>query len=88
MRCDHVTRSCDRCNGAPVCLSDVKGSPAYHFSCGQRSYGDSGSWERKLCILTDSQLILLQKEDEVCPRLWSSVLQLEDHVSSSDIPKY
>ncbi|CAF89908.1 unnamed protein product [Tetraodon nigroviridis] len=43
--------------------SDVKGSPNYRFSCGQRSYSDCGSWERKLCILTDSQLILLNEEE-------------------------
>uniref|UniRef100_A0A674NXE3 RAS protein activator like 2 n=1 Tax=Takifugu rubripes TaxID=31033 RepID=A0A674NXE3_TAKRU len=44
---------------------DVHGPPAYHFSCGQRSYSNSGSWERKFCILTDSQLILVSKDEEV-----------------------
>ncbi|XP_033506461.2 ras GTPase-activating protein nGAP isoform X2 [Epinephelus lanceolatus] len=43
---------------------DVKGPPAHRFSCGQSPYTDSGAWERKLCILTDSQLILLNKDDE------------------------
>uniref|UniRef100_A0A674PNK7 RAS protein activator like 2 n=1 Tax=Takifugu rubripes TaxID=31033 RepID=A0A674PNK7_TAKRU len=52
-------------NKAPVCVSDVHGPPAYHFSCGQRSYSNSGSWERKFCILTDSQLILVSKDEEV-----------------------
>ncbi|XP_028284200.1 ras GTPase-activating protein nGAP isoform X2 [Parambassis ranga] len=45
--------------------SDVKGPPAHRFSCGQSPYTDSGAWERKFCILTDSQLILLNKDDEV-----------------------
>ncbi|XP_040001548.1 ras GTPase-activating protein nGAP isoform X3 [Xiphias gladius] len=44
---------------------DVKGPPAHRFSCGQSPYTDSGAWERKFCILTDSQLILLNKDDEV-----------------------
>ncbi|XP_030258880.1 ras GTPase-activating protein nGAP isoform X2 [Sparus aurata] len=44
--------------------SDVKGPPAHRFSCGQSPYTDSGSWDRKFCILTDSQLILLNKDDE------------------------
>ncbi|XP_068197788.1 ras GTPase-activating protein nGAP isoform X3 [Antennarius striatus] len=44
--------------------SDVKGPPAHRFSCGQSPYADGGVWERKMCILTDSQLILLNKEDE------------------------
>ncbi|KAI3374359.1 hypothetical protein L3Q82_005965 [Scortum barcoo] len=43
---------------------DVKGPPAHRFSCGQSPYTDSGAWERKFCILTDSQLILLNKDDE------------------------
>ncbi|XP_074544177.1 ras GTPase-activating protein nGAP isoform X8 [Halichoeres trimaculatus] len=44
--------------------SDVKGPPAHRFSCGQSPYTDSGAWERKFCILTDSQLILLNKDEE------------------------
>uniref|UniRef100_A0A7N6B7W5 RAS protein activator like 2 n=1 Tax=Anabas testudineus TaxID=64144 RepID=A0A7N6B7W5_ANATE len=43
---------------------DVKGPPAHRFSCGQSPYTDSGAWERKFCILTDSQLILLNKDEE------------------------
>ncbi|XP_029971575.1 ras GTPase-activating protein nGAP isoform X3 [Salarias fasciatus] len=43
---------------------DVKGPPAHRLSCGQSPYTDSGAWERKFCILTDSQLILLNKDDE------------------------
>ncbi|XP_060940999.1 ras GTPase-activating protein nGAP [Limanda limanda] len=43
---------------------DVKGPPAHRFSCGQSPYTDSGAWERKFCILTDSQLLLLNKDDE------------------------
>uniref|UniRef100_A0A8D0AR64 RAS protein activator like 2 n=1 Tax=Sander lucioperca TaxID=283035 RepID=A0A8D0AR64_SANLU len=44
---------------------DVKGPPAHRFSCGQSPYTDSRAWERKFCILTDSQLILLNRDDEV-----------------------
>uniref|UniRef100_A0A3Q3SNA8 RAS protein activator like 2 n=1 Tax=Mastacembelus armatus TaxID=205130 RepID=A0A3Q3SNA8_9TELE len=44
--------------------SDVKGPPAHRFSCGQSPYTDSSAWERKFCILTDSQLILLNKDEE------------------------
>uniref|UniRef100_A0A3Q1EUY8 Uncharacterized protein n=1 Tax=Acanthochromis polyacanthus TaxID=80966 RepID=A0A3Q1EUY8_9TELE len=44
--------------------SDVKGPPAHRFSCGQSPYTDSSAWERKFCVLTDSQLILLNKDDE------------------------
>ncbi|XP_069367456.1 ras GTPase-activating protein nGAP isoform X3 [Paralichthys olivaceus] len=44
--------------------SDIKGPPAHRFSCGQSPYTDSGAWERKFCILTDSQLLLLNKDDE------------------------
>ncbi|KAF0046429.1 hypothetical protein F2P81_000062 [Scophthalmus maximus] len=42
----------------------VKGPPAHRFSCGQSPYSDSAAWERKFCILTDSQLVLLTKDDE------------------------
>ncbi|XP_028987961.1 ras GTPase-activating protein nGAP isoform X2 [Betta splendens] len=48
----------------PAGESDVKGPAAYRFSCGQSPYTDSGAWERKFCILTDSQLILLNKDEE------------------------
>ncbi|CAJ1073092.1 ras GTPase-activating protein nGAP isoform X6 [Xyrichtys novacula] len=44
---------------------DVKGPPAHRFSCGQSPYTDSRAWDRKFCILTDSQLILLNKDEEV-----------------------
>ncbi|TNN22608.1 hypothetical protein EYF80_067278 [Liparis tanakae] len=42
--------------------SDVRGPPAHRFSCGQSPCG--GVWNRKLCLLTDSQLILLQRDHE------------------------
>ncbi|KAK5608358.1 hypothetical protein CRENBAI_026879 [Crenichthys baileyi] len=45
--------------------SDVKGPPAHRFSCGHSPYTDGAAWERKFCILTDSQLILLNKDEEV-----------------------
>ncbi|XP_014910423.1 ras GTPase-activating protein nGAP isoform X4 [Poecilia latipinna] len=44
--------------------SDVKGPPAHRFSCGQSPYLDGAAWERRFCILTDSQLILLNKDEE------------------------
>ncbi|XP_051984664.1 ras GTPase-activating protein nGAP isoform X3 [Xyrauchen texanus] len=44
---------------------DVKGPPSYHFSCGQSPFTEPCVWERKYCILTDSQLILLNKEEEM-----------------------
>lgn len=51
------------------CVStDVKGPPAHHFSCGQSPYTKVAAWERRLCVLTDSQLILLPKDDEVRAR--------------------
>lgn len=44
---------------------DVKGPPTHRLSCGQSPYTDSTTWERKYCILTDSQLVLLNKEKEM-----------------------
>ncbi|XP_047445741.1 ras GTPase-activating protein nGAP isoform X2 [Mugil cephalus] len=44
--------------------SDVKGPPAHRFSCGQSPDTGTGSWERKFCILTDNQLILLNRQDD------------------------
>uniref|UniRef100_A0A3B5MQR0 Uncharacterized protein n=1 Tax=Xiphophorus couchianus TaxID=32473 RepID=A0A3B5MQR0_9TELE len=41
------------------------GPPAHRFSCGQSPYSDGAAWERRFCILTDSQLILLNKDEEV-----------------------
>uniref|UniRef100_UPI003AABA2CC ras GTPase-activating protein nGAP isoform X2 n=1 Tax=Centroberyx gerrardi TaxID=166262 RepID=UPI003AABA2CC len=43
---------------------DVKGPPSHRFSCGQTPQADSSMWERKFCVLTDSQLILLNRDDE------------------------
>ncbi|KAM8849895.1 ras GTPase-activating protein nGAP isoform 4-T4 [Spinachia spinachia] len=43
---------------------DVKGPPAHRFSCGQSPCSGGGAWERKFCLLTDSQLILLNQQDE------------------------
>ncbi|XP_054870466.1 ras GTPase-activating protein nGAP isoform X2 [Amphiprion ocellaris] len=51
---------------------DVKGPPAHRFSCGQSPYTDSSAWERKFCILTDSQLILLNKDDEAAGEVQES----------------
>ncbi|XP_033284040.1 ras GTPase-activating protein nGAP isoform X5 [Orcinus orca] len=44
---------------------DVKGPPTHRLSCGQSPYTDTTTWERKYCILTDSQLVLLNKEKEI-----------------------
>ncbi|KAM4605109.1 ras GTPase-activating protein nGAP isoform 1-T1 [Polymixia lowei] len=44
--------------------SDVKGPPCHRLSCGQSPYAESSVWEKKYCILTDSQLLLLNKTDE------------------------
>ncbi|XP_041126134.1 ras GTPase-activating protein nGAP-like isoform X1 [Polyodon spathula] len=44
---------------------DVKGPPTHRLSCGQSPYTETTTWERKCCILTDSQLILLNKEEEM-----------------------
>ncbi|XP_039590355.1 ras GTPase-activating protein nGAP isoform X2 [Polypterus senegalus] len=44
---------------------DVKGPPTHRMSCGQSPYTETTTWERKYCILTDSQLILLNKEEEM-----------------------
>ncbi|KAK7944450.1 hypothetical protein WMY93_000178 [Mugilogobius chulae] len=43
--------------------SDVRGPPAHRFSCGQTS---DCVWERRFCILTDHQLLLLTRDQEVC----------------------
>lgn len=48
-----------------VCVSDVKGPPAHRLSCGQSPCGDGGVWERRVCILTDSQLILIHRDHQV-----------------------
>lgn len=53
-----------RCLFCPLC-TDVKGPASHHFSCGQSPFTEPCVWERKYCILTDSQLILLNKEEEV-----------------------
>ncbi|XP_041446433.1 ras GTPase-activating protein nGAP isoform X1 [Xenopus laevis] len=44
---------------------DVKGPPTHRLSCGQSPYTESTTWERKYCILTESQLVLLNREDEM-----------------------
>ncbi|XP_054623808.1 ras GTPase-activating protein nGAP isoform X2 [Dunckerocampus dactyliophorus] len=44
---------------------DVKGPPAHRLSCGQSPYLDGAVWEKKLCLLTDSQLLVVSKDDQV-----------------------
>ncbi|KFV80079.1 Ras GTPase-activating protein nGAP, partial [Struthio camelus australis] len=48
---------------------DVKGPPTHRLSCGQSPYTETTTWERKYCILTDSQLVLLNREKERPPGL-------------------
>uniref|UniRef100_A0A803WA94 Uncharacterized protein n=1 Tax=Ficedula albicollis TaxID=59894 RepID=A0A803WA94_FICAL len=48
-----------------VLSADVKGPPTHRLSCGQSPYTEMTTWERKYCILTDSQLVLLNREKEV-----------------------
>ncbi|XP_068878456.1 ras GTPase-activating protein nGAP isoform X3 [Aphelocoma coerulescens] len=48
-----------------VWSADVKGPPTHRLSCGQSPYTEMTTWERKYCILTDSQLVLLNREKEV-----------------------
>ncbi|XP_029474439.1 ras GTPase-activating protein nGAP isoform X4 [Rhinatrema bivittatum] len=48
-----------------VRVYDVKGPPTHRLSCGQSPYTETTTWERKYCILTDSQLVLLNREDEM-----------------------
>uniref|UniRef100_A0A8D2KCW1 RAS protein activator like 2 n=1 Tax=Urocitellus parryii TaxID=9999 RepID=A0A8D2KCW1_UROPR len=48
-----------------VRVYDVKGPPTHRLSCGQSPYTETTTWERKYCILTDSQLVLLNKEKEI-----------------------
>ncbi|CAH2311300.1 ras GTPase-activating nGAP isoform X1 [Pelobates cultripes] len=48
-----------------VRVYDVKGPPTHRMSCGQSPYTESTTWERKYCILTESQLVLLNREDEM-----------------------
>ncbi|XP_075792985.1 ras GTPase-activating protein nGAP isoform X5 [Pelodiscus sinensis] len=45
--------------------TDVKGPPTHRLSCGQSPYSETTTWERKYCILTDSQLVLLNREKEM-----------------------
>ncbi|XP_077580300.1 ras GTPase-activating protein nGAP isoform X1 [Stigmatopora nigra] len=39
-------------------VHEVKGPAAHRFSCGQSPCLDPGGWEKKFCVLTDSQLLL------------------------------
>ncbi|XP_067893968.1 ras GTPase-activating protein nGAP isoform X3 [Heterodontus francisci] len=43
---------------------DVKGPPTHRLSCGQSPYTET-SWDQKYCMLTDSQMILLNREEEM-----------------------
>ncbi|XP_062990334.1 ras GTPase-activating protein nGAP isoform X5 [Elgaria multicarinata webbii] len=45
--------------------ADVKGPPTHRLSCGQSPDSETIIWETKYSILTDSQLVLLNKEKEM-----------------------
>ncbi|XP_051943850.1 ras GTPase-activating protein nGAP isoform X2 [Hippocampus zosterae] len=45
-------------------VHEVTGPAAHRLSCGQSSYLDTGTWEKKLCVLTDSQLLLLSQDEQ------------------------
>uniref|UniRef100_A0A8C6Y7T9 RAS protein activator like 2 n=1 Tax=Naja naja TaxID=35670 RepID=A0A8C6Y7T9_NAJNA len=45
--------------------ADVKGPATHRLSCGQSPDSETIIWETKYCILTNSQLVLLNKEKEV-----------------------
>lgn len=45
-------------------FADVKGPPTHRLSCGQSPYAET-AWDQKYCMLTDSQMILLNREEEV-----------------------
>lgn len=46
-------------------VPEVTGPAAHRLSCGQSSYLDTSTWEKKLCVLTDSQLLLLSQDEQV-----------------------
>ncbi|XP_044295057.1 ras GTPase-activating protein nGAP isoform X5 [Varanus komodoensis] len=45
--------------------ADVKGPPTHRLSCGQTPDSETVIWETKYSLLTDSQLVLLNKEKEM-----------------------
>ncbi|KAJ7331904.1 hypothetical protein JRQ81_014084 [Phrynocephalus forsythii] len=45
--------------------ADVKGPPTHRLSCGQSPDSETVVWETKYSILTDSQLVLLNREKEM-----------------------
>ncbi|ETE60576.1 Ras GTPase-activating protein nGAP, partial [Ophiophagus hannah] len=46
--------------------ADVKGPATHRLSCGQSPDSETTIWETKYCILTNSRLVLLNKEKERC----------------------
>ncbi|XP_043941196.1 ras GTPase-activating protein nGAP isoform X2 [Protopterus annectens] len=48
-----------------VRVYDVKGPPTHRMSCGQAPCSETTTWERKFCILTDTQLVILNREEEI-----------------------
>ncbi|XP_069087652.1 ras GTPase-activating protein nGAP isoform X3 [Pleurodeles waltl] len=62
---ERILRECVCQQQGWVRVCDVKGPPTHRLSCGQSPYTETTTWERKYCILTDSQLVLLNREDEM-----------------------
>ncbi|XP_070602787.1 ras GTPase-activating protein nGAP isoform X2 [Erythrolamprus reginae] len=46
-------------------VADVKGPATHRLSCGQSPDSETIIWETKYCILTNNQIVLLNKEKEV-----------------------
>ncbi|XP_036451958.1 ras GTPase-activating protein nGAP isoform X2 [Colossoma macropomum] len=64
-RISRILMARDEPNAPELGEDDVKGPPSHRFSCGQSPFSEPNIWERKYCILTDSQLILLNREEEI-----------------------
>ncbi|XP_017566466.1 ras GTPase-activating protein nGAP isoform X3 [Pygocentrus nattereri] len=64
-RISRILMARDEPNAPDLGEDDVKGPPSHRFSCGQSPFSEPSVWERKYCILTDSQLILLNREEEI-----------------------
>ncbi|XP_049339105.1 ras GTPase-activating protein nGAP isoform X3 [Astyanax mexicanus] len=64
-RISRILAARDRPSTPEMGEDDVKGPPSHHFSCGLLPFSTPGVWERKYCILTDRQLILFNKEEEI-----------------------
>ncbi|XP_066536598.1 ras GTPase-activating protein nGAP isoform X2 [Hoplias malabaricus] len=71
-RIGRILTSRDELDAAEVSEDDVKGPPSHRFSCGQSPFSDPSVWERKYCVLTDNQLILLNRDQEMSAEVQES----------------